>query len=428
MDKVHKLTDDLLHFIDSSPTSYHAASNIIENLEAKGYKPLREDSRWDIKPGGRYYVSRNDSAVIAFAAGLKNPSETGFRIIGAHTDSPLMKIKHEAENRNGNYARITVEVYGGPIVSTWLDRELSVAGRVMVKEGDGLVSRTIRLNKPVAIIPNAAIHMNREINKGFEYNKQTHLPAIIAAGTEDAPEALLMEAIEKETGIKKEDIVDADLFLFDPAPGLYAGLHGEMISSGRLDDLAMCHSILNAMPEKESPKTCVGIFYDNEEIGSTTRQGADSTFLGELLQRLMNAYGGDSEEMYMAKARSFMISADMAHALHPNYAEKHDPAYAPRINKGPVIKLNANFRYATTAETAAFFQQICEKAGVPSQRMTNRSDMPSGSTIGPVSSALLGIKTVDVGNPMWGMHSIRETGGIHDHWYMTEAFKTFFSE
>ncbi len=428
MDKVHKLTDDLLDFINNSPTAFHASENIAAALERKGYVRLHEEERWELSAGGRYYVMRNDSAVIALALGTAAVAEQGFRIIGAHTDSPLMKVKHEAETISGNYARVPVEVYGGPIINTWLDRELSIAGRVMLREDGRIVSKNVRINKPVAVIPNLAIHMNRDVNKGVELNKQNHLPAVIAADAKDAKKDILKSLICDETGFPMENIVDADLFLFDAAPGLYTGAHGELITAGRLDDLAMCHAILQALPGKKAlAQPCIGVFYDNEEIGSTTRQGADSSFLADLMLRVNSALGGDIQDMQMANARSFMISGDMAHALHPNFADKHDPSYAPRINRGPVIKLNANFRYATTADTAAAFEALCLKAGVPFQRMTNRSDIPSGSTIGPVSSSLLGIRTVDVGNPMWAMHSIRETCGLHDHWYMTEVFKTFFS-
>jgi aspartyl aminopeptidase len=429
MDQIYALTDDLLSFINKSATAFHAAAALIQSLEKEGFQALQEDEHWSLKPGHKYYVTRNSSAVVAFITGTEDPAETGFKIIGAHTDSPLFKVKNESETISGNYLKLGVEVYGGPIINTWLDRELSLAGRVMISEKGRTLQRLIKTKRPVAVIPNLAIHMNREVNKGVELNKQSHLPAIFSASGQDPEKGALRRFVAKEVGTHPENIGEMDLFLFDSTPGMYAGMETELITAGRLDNLAMCHAALKALlPAGNKPWTSVAVFYDNEEVGSQTLQGAGSFFLKETLQRiLLSEKETLSDSWYRAAARSFMISADMAHALHPNYAEKHDPDYAPRINKGPVIKLNANFRYATTAETAFRFEQLCKEEKIPCQKMTNRSDIPSGSTIGPVSSSSLGIKTVDVGNPMWAMHSIRETAGVIDHDLMTRAFTAFYS-
>lgn len=428
MEHVYALTDDLLTFINKSATSFHATAALIQKLEENGYHLLKEEESWPVRPGGKYYVVRNNSALIAFSMGKESPVQKGFRLIGAHTDSPLFKIKNESESPSGNYLKVGVDVYGGPILNTWLDRELSLAGRVMITENKKTVQKLIKTKRPVAVIPNLAIHMNREVNKGFELNRQTHLPAVFSAYTDEPQKGALRRFVARELDIHPDNIGEMDLFLFDATPGMYTGMNTELITAGRIDNLAMCHAALEALLSAKDPRaTTVTAFYDNEEVGSTTFQGAGSSFLKDTLLRLLPAFGeNEPDAWYRAAARSFMISADMAHALHPNFADKHDPDYAPRINKGPVIKLNANFRYATTAETASLFEKLCREEEIPCQKMVNRSDIPSGSTIGPVSSTSLGIKTVDVGNPMWAMHSIRETAGVLDHDYMTRAFSAFF--
>lgn len=429
MEHVYALTDELLTFINKSATSFHAAAALIQKLEEKGFTLLKEEESWAVRPGGKYYVVRNNSALIAFTLGKESPVKRGFRLIGAHTDSPLFKIKNESEYVSGNYLKVGVEVYGGPILNTWLDRELSLAGRVMIREKGGSIQKLIKTKRPVAVIPNLAIHMNREVNKGFELNRQNHLPAVFSAYNDEPQKGALRRFVARELGIHPEKMGEMDLFLFDATPGMYTGMNTELITAGRIDNLAMCHAALNALLSSENPDvSAVAAFYDNEEVGSNTLQGAGSSFLKDTLNRLLSAFGDSApDSWYRAAARSFMISADMAHALHPNFSDKHDPDYAPRINQGPVIKLNANFRYATTAETASLFEDLCRDEEIPCQKMTNRSDIPSGSTIGPVSSASLGIRTVDVGNPMWAMHSIRETAGVLDHDYMTRAFRAFFN-
>ncbi len=425
--EIKNLAKDLIRFIDASPTAFHATENIESTLKKNGFLQLAEDVSWKIKKGGKYFVKRNDSSIIAFVIGSKSPTQSGFHIAGAHTDSPLLKIKTETENCAAGIIRVATETYGGPLINTWFDRNLGIAGKVMVKTSKGYSVKLLKIDKPIAVIPSLAIHLNREANKGFEFNPQNHLQAVISTDPKD--KEVLKAIIAKELKIKKENIGEMDIFFYDLEKGKLCGSEEELISSGRVDNLQMCHSILEALLSiGKNEKTAVAAFYDNEEIGSKTLMGADSNFMRSILERITLLLATGKDDFYRAISKSFLISADGAHAQHPNFPEKHDPGYVPKLNKGPVIKLSATFRYATTAESSAYFVQLCEKNNVPFQKMANRSDVPSGSTIGPLSSATLGIKAVDVGNAMWAMHSVRETAGTLDHWYMTQTLISFFRE
>lgn len=425
MSEIYDLSDDLLSFIDKSPVSYYAIKNIKERLEDKGYKELSEGDSWLLVKDGRYYITRNDSSLIAFKVGDKNPWESGFKIIGAHTDSPSLKVKNDSVKSSAGVVSVTTESYGGSINSTWLDRDLSLAGRVSVKTDGGIDSRFVNLNYSVGIIPNLAIHLNREVNKGFEYNRQNHLSVIL--GEDKGVKDYLISLIASELSISKELILEMDLFFYDNQKGGYIGKDRDILSSGRLDNLAMCHLILRGLEEvSSSDSTTVGVFFDNEEIGSNTYQGADSNFLSSVLDRITLSLGGTTEDFYRSRYHSFLLSTDGAHAHHPNFGDKHDPSYAPLLNRGPVLKLSANFRYATTSESGGYFIDLCNRVGVPYQKIVNRSDVPSGSTIGPMSSAGLGIKTADVGNPMYAMHSARESQGVKDHYYMYKIIGEYF--
>lgn len=430
--KARKLAGDLIQFIKVSPTAFHAVLEIERRLVQNGFTRLDESAKWSFSPGEKYYVVRNNSSLAAFIPGRKNVSDCGFKIVGAHTDSPALKIKNEGASVKGSLLRMSVEAYGGAIHSTWLDRNLSVAGRIVVESGDGnLESQFIDLKDPIAIIPNQAIHMNREMNKGVEYNKQTHLQAVfsgVSQDSKDEPSVLFKKLICQKVKLDPEKIIDMELYLYDVQSGLINGLNHEFISSGRIDNLSMCHSICEAVrgtPEIDA--TSVAVFFDNEEVGSKTLQGADSSFLKDLLDRITIVSGGTLEDTYRSRAHSFAISVDGAHAHHPNYSESHDPAYTPLINGGPVIKISSTYRYSTTSETASVFKRLCRDVSLPYQELINRSDVPSGSTIGTITSALTGIKSVDVGSPMLAMHSIRETAGVLDHYYMTEVLKNFYS-
>lgn len=425
--EIKQLGRELIDFIDKSPTAFHAAQNIAETLAKKGFTELDEAKPWKLEKGKGYFVRRNSSSLIAFRLGTDTPVNTGFKIAGAHTDSPLLKLKENAENISAGCVRVTTEIYGGLLVYTWLDRNLGIAGRVMVKTKKGEVEKLVNINKPVAIVPSLAIHMNREANKGFEFNPQNHLQVVLTADSE--AKNVLKTLVAKEIGEKPENIGQTDLFVYDLQGGTFGGIDDEFISTGRLDNLQMCHSILTAfLAAKPGKATTVAAFYDNEEIGSRTPMGADSSFTRTILERIVALTSDGRDDRFVAFSKSFLISADGAHTQHPNFPEKHDPAYAPKMNKGPVIKFSSSFRYATTAETSSVFEQLCENAGVPCQKIANRSDVPSGSTIGPMSSAALGIKAVDVGNAMWAMHSIRETAGTADHYYMTKAIEYFFGK
>ncbi len=419
--------NELIDFINNSPTAFQATENIVKELKENGFEELSEKDKWNLEKNKSYFVTRNQSSVLAFKMGKGNIAENGFHLIGAHTDSPALKIKPESETISKNNIKIGVEVYGGPIKASWTDRELSIAGRVIIKNGDSIESKNINFENPVAIIPNLPIHMNGELNNGFKYNAQDHFQAIIGLTDNKDEKNFLKSKIAEKLGINLENILDFDLFLYDWAKSRLCGFNNEFLVSGRLDNLAMSHAILKAiLAPTENNSVDVAIFFDNEEIGSRTLQGADSSFLKDILQRISFSESETFEDYKRAIANSFLISSDMAHAFHPDYPAKHDPFYTPQINKGPVIKYNANYRYSTTAESAAYFSNLCEKADVPYQKMTNRSDMRSGSTIGPMTSAALGIKSVDIGNPMWAMHSTRETGGTLDHIYVIKAFKEFY--
>ena len=423
---VIELAGELIDFLDNSPTAFHAGSRICDELKEVGFEELNEGQPWQIQSGKAYYVQRSTSGIVAFRVGTLPPADAGYRIIAAHTDSPSLKIKLESEIVENGVAKVGVEVYGGPILNTWLDRNLGIAGRVMVRDEKGSLPRLVTIAAPVAVIPNLAIHLNRDVNKGVELNKQVHLPAILGSVEDD--ENILKNLVADELDLEVDQLGEMDLFLFDTNKACLNGIDESLISSARLDNLAMCHAVLKALCDcDESESTSVGVFFDHEEIGSRSPQGADSDFVRTVLERIALIDGG-VEGGYRSLANSLMISGDGAHALHPSYQDRYDLDHAPTINSGPVIKYNANLRYSTTAETAEMFSVMCESMQIPYQKAMNRSDIPSGSTVGPVCAANLGVKSVDVGCAMWGMHSIRETAGIYDHYYMTQVFTSFFSE
>ncbi|MCM0649592.1 M18 family aminopeptidase [Clostridium swellfunianum] len=431
MSKELQLANELIDFIYDSPSAFHAAESVKNMLESNGFDELKAEDRWSLQNGGKYFVTKNDSAVFAFVIGKGKPQEKGFKLIGAHTDSPSFRIKPNPEMTSENiYVRLNTEVYGGPILNTWLDRPLAVAGRVTLK-GENLlnpVTKLVNINRPILIIPNLAIHMNREVNKGVELNRQKDtLPLLSLINEQLEKGSYLLNAVAEELKVLKEDILDFDLFLYEFEKGSIIGLNNEFISSPRLDDLAMVHAGIKALINAEaSEATNIMACFDNEEVGSSTKQGADSELLSNLLERIVLALGGDREDFFRAVSRSFMISADLAHAVHPNSGEKADPINRPVINKGPVIKLAANQSYTTDSNSAAVYEQICKAAGVPVQKYVNRSDTPGGSTIGPISSTHLALRSVDMGTPILAMHSIRELGGVDDHSYVVKSFEEFY--
>lgn len=422
---------ELLNFIDRSPTPFHAVAEMKNILSTHGYSELKESDAWELKSNGKYFLTRNDSSLIAFIVGTKTKDASGFKIIGAHTDSPNLKLKpNSAYDKNG-YLQLGVEVYGGVLLTTWTDRDLSLAGRVIIKGKKQSQSKLIRFDEPLLRIPQLAIHLNRDVNeKGLTLNKQNHLPPIFSlAGEKNVTKYLLEKMVAQKLKCKSADILNMELSLYDTQAGSIGGAEGEFIFSGKLDNLASCHAALQALIESKGkdPMARVIAFYDHEEVGSDSAQGAGSPFLKDVLERLTLDSTNSRENFFRSMANSFFISADMAHAVHPNYSEKHDAKHMPILNGGPVIKCNSNQRYATDGVSSTWFESLCKKAGVAVQKFVVRSDLGCGSTIGPITAANLGIRTVDVGNPMLSMHSIREMAGTNDHLPLIKAFKQFFT-
>ena len=426
-----KLAQELIDFLYDSPTAFHATKNIGEELKKNGFIELKEEYKWDLKKEGKYFITKNSSALIAFIIGKGEIEEDGFKLIGAHTDSPGFRLKPSPEIISENaYLKLNTEVYGGPILNTWFDRPLSLAGRVIVRSENPLEPKTMLLNikKPILIIPNLAIHMNREINDGVKINRQKDtLPVMTMVNKNLEKDGYLLNLIATELGIDKEEVLDFDLFPYEYEKGTIMGVNEEFISMGRLDDLAMVHAGIRAIISSPVNKaTNVMICTDNEEVGSATKQGADTTLVANILERIVLCLGKDKEAFFRAIAKSFMISADLAHAVHPNVGEKHDPVLRPVINGGPVIKIAASQSYTSDADSSAVYVEVCKRAGVPVQMFTNRSDLRGGSTIGPISATHLPIRSVDMGTPVLAMHSIRELGGVQDHYYCMKSFEEFY--
>lgn len=427
-----QLALELLDFINVSPTAYHAAETVKGYLAKEGFKEIKENEKWHLNKGGKYYVAKNNSAVIAFEVGSGDIVEDGFRIIGAHTDAPSFKIKPAAEMKADNrYVKLNTEVYGGPILSTWFDRPLSLAGRVAVKGKSPLKPeiKLINIDKPLLIIPNIAIHMNRGVNEGYAFNAQKDtLPLLGFVNEKFEKEGYLLSILSENLGVDKNDILDFDLFLYEYEKGCILGLDEEFISSSRLDDLCMVFSALKGLIDsKENKSTKVFIAIDNEEIGSLTAQGARSSFIKTTLERIALSLEKDKEEFFMSLTNSSMISSDVAHAVHPNQGDKCDPTNRPILGGGPVIKIAASGSYSTDSFASAMFQSVCQSAGVPCQKFVNRSDMRGGTTIGPMSAADLSIPVMDIGTPLLAMHSVRELGSVKDNYYTAKAFTEFYN-
>lgn len=443
--KISEMTKDLKKFLDESPVGLYAAANIRGMLLENGYTECQEGSEWKLVPGGRYFVMRNGSAVIAFQI-PKEESWAGFQIAASHLDSPTFRIKSNAEIVVENsYVTLNVEKYGGMLLAPWLDRPLSVAGRVLVRTESGIETRLVNIDRDLMIIPNVAIHMNREINNGYKWDMKQDLRPLLAGVP--APEAsdpkaavsaadkstedigtIFRRLVAEEAGASPEDVLDTDLYLYNREKASVIGLNGEFISSGRLDDLQCAFGTLKgflaARPEKSIAVYCA---FDNEEVGSMTKQGADSSFLRCTLERISTALGRSRGEFMASLSSSFMISADNAHAVHPNHPELEDPSHRPVPNGGIVIKYSANQKYTTDAVSGAVMKEICRKAGVPVQIFYNRSDLAGGSTLGNISTTQLSLNTVDIGLAQLAMHSAYETAGVKDTEYLARASEVFFS-
>lgn len=432
MSKELDFANELIDFIYDSPSAFHTVDSIKKILRCHGFIELNEGEKWKIENCGKYFVVRNHSALAAFIKGKGKVLESGFKIIGAHNDSPTFRIKPYAEMTSENYyVKLDTESYGGPILNTWLDRPLSVAGRVIVRSNNLFYPETklVNIKRPLLIIPNLAIHMNKNVNSGIELNKQKDTLPLMALINENMEKGnYLLNEIAKELGVIPSDIMDFDLYLYEYSKGTVMGLNNEFISSPRLDDLSMVHAGITALTKVEaSNATNVMVCFDNEEVGSTSKQGANSQFLSNILERITSSDGMEERESFFrAVSKSFMISGDSAHAVHPNAGEKHDPQNRPLINKGPVIKISASMSYTTDSNSSAVYASICKNAGIPVQYFVNRSDEKGGSTIGPISSSHLDMRSVDMGTPLLSMHSIRELGGVLDHTYAAQSFEEFY--
>jgi aspartyl aminopeptidase len=418
-----KLAKELNDFIDASKTPSHCVAVVEKELVRNGFKRLFETDSWKLKKGDKFYVIKHESALIAGICGKKDPKEAGFRIIGSHSDSPSFKLKPKAAFTREGYIQLSTEVYGGPIFASWLDRELSLAGKVVVKKGKSYEIRLVDMEKPILVIPQLAIHYNREVNEAFKLNPQEHMVPVLGLTGKPVNDEFIKDMISKKLKIKSADIINYDLELYAYQKGEICGIDDDFVMNRGLDNKSMVHASLKAFFEaKPTDATTIIALYDNEEVGSSTTNGGKSSFSEDLLERLVNF---NREDLLRAVAHSYYISADGAHAIHPNYAGKFDSLNKVYLNKGPVIKINANTNYATTTESSAVFEMICAEKKIPYQKFVNRADVRGGGTIGSMIASNLGIRTVDVGNTMLAMHSARETAGVEDHYWMKEAMKGF---
>jgi aspartyl aminopeptidase len=418
---------NLLNFLQQSPTPFHAVANMSQQLLAKGFSQLNEAEEWTLSKGNSYFVTRNDSAIVAFYFGGDDLVTNGLRLFGAHTDSPCLKVKPIPVLKSSGFIQLGVEVYGGVLLNPWFDRDLSLAGKVFYESSDGeLQSTLIDFKRAIASIPSLAIHLDREANENRTVNKQLHMPPIVCLNNDDSFTDFnqwlqaQLALLQPELSIAK--VRDFELSFYDTQPPAVVGLNNDFIASARLDNLLSCYIGLDALLGCNGSQSAMLVCTDHEEVGSASAAGADGPFLQTVLKRLVET---DEAKARMI-AKSMLISADNAHAVHPNYPDKHDNSHGPALNRGPVIKLNANQRYASNGETSSIFSQLCEQEDVPVQRFVVRSDMACGSTIGPITAANIGVKTVDIGVPQLSMHSIRELAGSKDSWLLARVAKRFF--
>ena len=414
---------DLLRFLADSPTPFHAVEQMSQRLLDAGFKQLQESQSWQLKAGNRYFVTRNDSSIIAFVYGHSALAESGIRMLGAHTDSPCLKVKPQPEIVRNGLFQLGVEVYGGALLNPWFDRDLSLAGKITYRHSSGeLRSELINFDQPVAVIPSLAIHLDREANTKRMVNPQKHLPPVLMHADDKPSFRALLKARLEERGLSVEAVLDYELSFYDTQKPALVGLEQTFLTSARLDNLLSCYVGLQALLAADGEESCLLTCNDHEEVGSASACGAQGPMLSQLLSRWLP----DQDQRLRAIDRSMMISADNAHAVHPNYADKHDDNHGPELNRGPVIKINANQRYATTSETSALFRDLCEQLAVPVQAFVTRTDLGCGSTIGPITASEVGVKTLDVGVPTFAMHSIREMAGIKDAYNLYRVAQLFF--
>lgn len=425
MDIKRQYADDLLNYLNNSPTPFQSVDELEKMLVAAGAAKLDEGDEWNVERGKLYYMTKRGTQIAAFKIGGE-PKDTGFRIGAAHEDSPGFRIKSVPSKVDFGIERVSVELYGGLIVHGWLDRPLAFAGRVMVKDGNGGAKAVnINVKRPVLIIPSAAIHVERGVNDGAKFNPQTQLCPFFCQSADGKTH--FTSFIAKEIGCAEEDVLSFELAPYEAYPGCYVGENEEFMSVARLDDAAMSHAVIKGVIEaKDAPSCDIAVAFDHEECGSNSDRGARSNTIEQIIDRVCEKLGYSTEEKYRALAKSVIFSADMAHAAHPGYLDKAEPTMPVYLNKGPVLKIATGQSYASSAESTAFFKLICEKSDIPYQVFNNRSDVRGGGTIGPMMSATYGIMTVDIGNPMLSMHSVRELGGVDDPYYMTKLFTAFY--
>jgi aspartyl aminopeptidase len=428
-----QLNQALCNFIHNSPTPFHAVANMAQQLEGAGFLRLDEAAAWKLQASGKYYVTRNDSSLIAFHLGNNTPLQYGLRMVGSHTDSPCLKLKPQPELTRLGYVQLGVEVYGGALLGPWFDRDLSIAGRVNLLDSQRqLHSCLIDFKKPVAVIPSLAIHLDREVNQKRSINAQTDLPPLLfqqkGEGAVDIRTILADQIQLQHPQVDVKNVLDFELALYDVNPPALVGLKEEFIASARLDNLLSCYVGLNSLLDSTGQASKLLVVTDHEEVGSATASGASGNFLTSVIARMNEQlYEGTSESLHRLLSRSFFISVDNAHGIHPNFADKHDSKHGPLLNAGPVIKFNANQRYATNSETSAYFRKLCAEVEVPLQSFVVRSDMGCGSTIGPLIATELGMPTLDIGVPTFAMHSIRELAGNKDTFFLKRALTHFYS-
>ncbi len=419
--EIQKQTEQLLAFLQKSPTAFQAVEQISEMLESCGFERLEEAAQWSLRAGGRYYVTRNRSSILGFTLPKEQPTQ--LLISATHTDSPMFKLKKESKSPAfGTYLRLNTEVYGGTILSSWMDRPLSLAGRVILKKGESFISRSVVIDRDLLLIPNVAIHMNRNVNSGYSFNPAVDMLPLFSMA-EGSPS--LEELLAEELGCSVDEIVGSDLYVYNRTPGSIWGADGEFFSSPRIDDLMCAYGTVKGFCEAIPQPGSINICYsaDNEETGSATKQGAGSVFLSDVIDRICEALGADRRQLL---ASSFMVSADNGHAKHPNHPELSDAQNAPKLGGGVVIKSNAAQKYTTDGISAAIFAEICKAAGVPVQQYANRSDQPGGSTLGSISNTLVPLNTVDIGMAQLAMHSAYETAGCADVCYLLQAMRMFY--
>ncbi len=432
MSQTKQTTEDLLDYIHKSPTPFHCVAETASRLEAAGFSQLQEGDSWSLKAGGQHYVIR-DGALVAFRVGTSPAAESGFRLLGAHTDSPNLRVKPQADVNEKGYSQLGVEVYGGLLTYTWLDRDLGLAGKVVLageNKPSEISSELIWIDRPLLRVPSLAIHLNRDYRtEGLKLNNQNHMAPLLGLADESDSTTGLKSLLAKELQVEPERVLSWELSLADTVAPCLGGMDNEFIFSPRLDNQAMCHaSILALMRVQNAPAaTSVVCLYDHEEVGSGSSSGAGGSVTEDILHRIADVEGPGAcaGGFTRSVAHSLQISADMAHAIHPNYADRHEPKHLPKLNQGPVIKINTQQRYATCSEGAALFEAWCQEAEVPFQKFVTRTDLACGSTIGPISAARTGIRTVDVGNPMLSMHSIREQAGSQDPERMVAVMQRF---